>query len=203
MLLKKSQLQIVGVASDDPTRFVLNGIHVIDDGKTCRLQATDGKICLESEFTPLAEADFPPFPDAPPEDSKIKSGVIRSETVQAILKVIPKKSRLPGLNTARVYFTKSNQGMALTNDLENSSIMPFNLIDGIFPTIEHTIPKKSAVKLSVALGLPVLKKLILTLEKMEVTYLELGFIDDKAPILVTADAPDQTVRGAFMPCRKK
>lgn len=193
VLIDSKTLALVHVASDDPTRDVINGIHVTQD----YAEATDGRklIRLNNAKLPCAD-DFPEVAGVP--DGLADSGVvIRTELAKDLAKDIPKKVQLPVQGTARIASEVIGEGIDATRRVVATTIK--NLSSPLTrkaddPTDEHrTYPNCDVVleglpsepKAVIALSPKHLKDICEFAIKAEIDSLKFAVADELSPVKIT------------------
>ena len=204
MLLSKKQLAVAGAASTDETRYAINGIFINPDGK---IQATDGYIAVTFMLGEgLDEKEFPTIEGlGAVDDTALVPFTLHRDSCLQITKALPKKSRLPIVNCARLDVAATNaNGCAVIGitDLESPQVLRPKKIDSQFPDFSKVEPSGNPA-LSVGIGIDALEKLIKTLKALEVTSFKLSLYDDGAgPMSIDAhNKAGDSVHCLLMPYR--
>lgn len=215
---------MIGAASDDGTRYVLNGIKIEADGSAI---ATDGHMALKitpamdcyeyGKDYPVIEgmdvmgkfdkSDDPKMTDTPKE--KLEPFILPSDAVYQLLKALPRRHRLPVLEHVAIDVAATNKnGFAVlgTTDLETPQVFKPKKLDLQFPDYTKVIPgmdktSKWKAKVSVGFSIALLEKLVRTLKSMDVKAVEFGIVDAVSTVKVNNEG--DVITGAVMPYRIK
>ena len=208
MLLNKNSLDCISTfASSDPTRCMLQGVHVEASGN---LIATDGHILgiLTPSDSP-EDKDFPAIGQSPGEVPALVPCTLAIDGVKALAKAIPAKARLPILKHALLDHTATNaNGKAVfhVTDLDNHQVINVAKLDGTFPNYVAVMPKEPPVY-RIVFNAELLKRLAmaaLTLGKdQRETAIELEFSASGLTAMTARSTNNhgQTLTAVVMPYR--
>ena len=207
MLLSRKQLAVSGAASTEENRMAINCIRINADGK---IQATDGHIAVI--FTPgetLDEKEFPSIEGLTvADDSTLAEQLVpfslHRDSCATISKTIPKKSRMPILNLARLDVVQTNKnGCAVigVTDLESPQVLRPKKLDMQFPNMSKVEPQGDPA-LIVGIGIEALEKLIKTLKALEMKNFKLSLYgNETGPMAIDAcNSAGDSVHCLLMPC---
>lgn len=202
-LINKKHLAVRKVASNDETRFVLNGVLVEETKNNgVRTVATNGRALAVIETTGDIEAkDFPVLSELDSVTGIKEKGIVPNETIDKVRKAIPKKVKLPILSNALMKIGEEKVTFATTN-LENASIIPSRLIQGDYPNWSQVIPKtepKAVVNVDPTLLIDLLSVATEAINKGESVRIELN--GELNPIKITAGSKGTTFTGVLMPMK--
>ena len=142
MLYSKAHMAVRHAASKDPTRYNLNGIHFQADGDTV---ATDGHILLQAHAERPPDEEFPSVEGYEPDaDPQLDSFILPLETVNALVKKLPKNPFSPVLACAALDVKRANTNGAArfyTTDLETTQTTEGKKVDGEFPNTKQVKPE--------------------------------------------------------------
>lgn len=147
MLLNKKSLDCISTfASADPTRRMLQGVHLEASGN---LIATDGHVLgILTPGDSLSDEDFPAIGQSSGEVPALLPCTLALDGVKALAKAIPTKACLPIVKHALLDHTATNaKGKAVfhVTDLENPQVIQVAKLDGTFPNYLAVIPKDPPV----------------------------------------------------------
>lgn len=203
-LISKKHLAVLGAASTDETRYMLNGIHFEETEKGLKAVATDGHIMAIVESKQSDHDGFPVIPAITAAENTATNATVPTEAIKKLLKLIPKKHRtLPILENAVVKFSDSVTAFG-TTDLESPNVISARNIEGYFPNYEQVIPKHSRFQmlvnpLKLASMLEMASKVV-----REGESVLLHFNGQKNPIKVTGDDNNGiSFIGVVMPMQDK
>ena len=139
-LYSRSQLSVRHAASKDETRFNMNGIHFREDGT---VEATDGHMAARVKVeTPPAEG-YPHVADLTPTDEPLVPFILPIKAAEAVVRAIPRKQANPVLEHAVLDVAETNGNESarfVTSDLDTTTPMLANKIDGKFPDTDQIFP---------------------------------------------------------------
>jgi len=206
MLLNKKSLDCISTfASSDPTRSMLQGVHIEASGN---LVATDGYILgILTPGDSLDDKDFPAIGQSAGDVPALRPCTLAIDGIKALAKAIPTKSRLPIVKHALLDHTATNaNGKAVfhVTDLDNPQVVNVAKLDGTFPNYVAVIPKDDPVY-RIVFDAELLKRLAvaaLTLGKdQKTTAIELEFSASglTAMTATTTNRDGQTLTAVVMP----
>lgn len=133
MLISKNHLSIVDIASKDNSRPVLTCLKIEKTDEGVISVATDGYVLAKiTEKTP----DFNDFPETPVTLKRAEKVLLPAESAKNIDKAIKKNKALEVLNYAAL-----GDGAVVTTDLEKTTSIAFQTVDGKYPEYETLMPK--------------------------------------------------------------
>lgn len=183
-LINKKHLAVRHAASDDETRYVLNGVLVEEmEGNKIRTVATDGRILAMVNGSCEEEGNFPVLPELSQAPNTSTKSIIPSAAIDKAIKGLPgKKCKLPILENIALKMSE-NKATLISTDLNQTSVTPTNLIDGHFPNYEIVIPKSDPV-FEMVIGIEVLEKVVDILRQFGSTSGRFSFTKSLEPFTV-------------------
>ena len=141
-LINKKHLAVSKVASRDATRYVLNGIKIEETETGVKTIATDGKSLAIVETVGMIDKpeDFPAVPGMDTAPNAATAGIIPIDTVEKVIKAIPKKTKLPILGSALLKMSAELATFG-TTDLDTAQVIPSRVIVGHYPNYQQVIPE--------------------------------------------------------------
>ena len=208
MLLNKKSLDCISAfASSDPTRYMLQGVHIEASGN---MIATDGHILgILTPGDSLEEKDFPSIGQSAGDVPALVPCTLAIDGIKALSRAIPTKSRMPIVKHALLDHTATNaNGKAVfhVTDLENPQVVNVAKLDGTFPNYVAVMPKDPTVY-RIVFDAELLKRVAtaaLTLGKdQKETAIELEFTASglSAMKATTTNKDGQTLTAVVMPLR--
>lgn len=176
MLIPKNLLNVARIADDDfGTRKKLGGVHLktIDGAPAmrARIEATDGKILIRSEFSPWSESEFPVPPGetpAPADAPEAPIDVIIPAEAAVIAQGLPPKATKHGkeiLQEVRVRANGEGTVHFMATDLGGFRSHSERAIDGTFVKMDAALDYTGKTD-PIAFNLVRLKELIDALLKV-------------------------------------
>lgn len=210
MLINKKSLDCMCLfASSDPTRPMLQGVHLEASGS---LVATDGHILgILTPGDSLQDKDFPAIGQSTGEIPALTPCTLAIDGVKALAKAIPTKSCMPIVKHALLDHTATNaNGKAVfhVTDLDNPQVVHVAKLDGTFPNYVAVIPKNPPVY-RIVFEAELLKRLAhaaLTLGKdQKETAIELEFSASGLTAMkaTSTNKDGQTLTAVVMPYKGK
>jgi len=203
MLIPKKSLLVIKAASTDQTRFILNGVHITPDGSGI---ATDGHILFKHTPDELSDPkDYPAIEGVNlTDETPLQPFTLSSDSIQALLKAIPKKSHLPILSNIALDTKATNNNssavMAVT-DLETSQVFKPKKIEGDYPDYEKVIPSETP-KVVIGFIVETLTKALQTMKALDIKTFAMEITDPKSAVKITPqDEIDGKTLGVIMPCK--
>ena len=200
--ISKEHLAVIGAASTDPTRYILNGVLFEETKKGLRAVATDGWLLamVESE-TELKETDFPEIEALKNAPNTAKGAIINVDGLKQAAKGVAKKSRTPVLREIAVKMAETNSILASTT-LENHTVVTPRNIEGTFPNYQQVIPKDESATLKIKFNPRLLGKAIEIAEQvMDRDSIELQFSTATSPLKIVGERKGYKMTLVVMPTK--
>lgn len=209
MLLSRSSLAVVAVASDELARPQLNGVHVAPDG-TCT--ATDGHRLIRVGPVTADAADFPACGQGV---VALPAGgfILPSAAAREALKSIPKGRHyhfpiLQHVKLAELAAANGvpGRGVLVATDLDTTKRTEFRPLEGPYPNCDAVIPKGEPV-FRIGFNLALLAEVCATLGALSADRLcregVLEFHGPLSPCVITVSSPEngQPVTALVMPLK--
>ena len=127
--LDNKVLAVLNAASTDETRYVLQSVHIREDGK---VEATNGVLMLQAQLDMVEQGEIPGSIVGEVMDKEI---IVPAEVARQAVKQIPKSASLPILEGAYIV-----GGGIQSTDLETTHRTNFKPIEGVYPPLDNIIP---------------------------------------------------------------
>jgi len=138
VVLLSKEHDITAFASDDPSRFVIQGIHY--NATAGCVEATNGRQLIR---VPVERSeDFPPVSGAFTPASDV---IIPSAPYKKALAGIPRSKTLPIIENVALSAVNGSKVRLTTNDLDNENSVVAKAIEGNYPRLDLVIPTKPPV----------------------------------------------------------
>jgi len=211
MLIPKKSLLVIKAASTDSSRPGLAGVHITKDGAGV---ATDGHILFK--YTPMVVNDegeeAPSTPDSKDypaidginftDETALEPFTLSADSVQTLLKALPKKSCLPILSNVALDTKATNDnGSALiaVTDLETSQVFKPTKVENKYPDYEKVIPDGQP-KMVVGFMVEKLIKALQTMKALDIKTFAMEITDPQSAVKLTpqGEIEGKTI-GVIMP----
>jgi DNA polymerase III sliding clamp (beta) subunit (PCNA family) len=165
MLVAKRNLE-VHCASDDSSRLNLGGVLFTKEGTV----STDGHLMIKVPYPDCNVEDAPKIEGVDPVDKEHKDLLIDRVGLSKVLKNLSKNRSLPILELAQLDVDASfedpkRKAIFGVTDLETSQIIRVSQLEGTYPDVNSVVPNPKDYQYTISFALPLLKQLILLLEK--------------------------------------
>lgn len=201
-LINEKLLAVKAAASNDPTRYVLNGVHVEEiEGNKVRAVATDGRILAVTEGTAGEPDDFPRVPAIDHAPNGKTAAIIPTDAINKAIRSIPKGKRtLAVIKTAALVMGES-AATFVTTDLETATPVTSRVIDGQFPNWRQCMPKTAPVVRS-TVSPAYLRAVADMVEKFGADSVEVSLWDSVNPVRFRANNGGDILRVVLMPMKE-
>ena len=211
MLLDRRVFALYRAAYPAADRRYINGVSIKPDGSGV---ATDGSLLVK--WTPEFPVDPKEYPHIdginPVSDEPLTPFTLDLEVCKTLERALRKKTTMPILSYAAVDVTQTNANnfvfMAVT-DLESQQLVKPRKVnqtdekgneEDAFPKYDRVIPTNDPT-VTITFGLDVLKRLIDTLQALDLKSAKFEFRDAESPAVVTGEGEAGKVFALAMPIR--
>lgn len=196
---------IAAFASTEPSRYVINGIHITRD----YAEATDGRMLIR---VPLPAVDVESFPPTSAPTEFTGNQILPVKPLQEALRSAKEAGRAASLPICSMIRISSSPAAGekpgklhlTTNDLENERTIAAKPIDGDYPNVDQVIPTADptfSITLSADLLIEIAKYAIAHNDR-EHHPVRLDFLDNTDPVRFSIQLPDsRKATGVLMPMR--
>ena len=213
MLFSRRHFAVRHAASQDETRYNINGVRIEADGTTI---ATNGHWLCKVELEHADPKEWPTMPDgAVPSDAPLEPFTLPLDTVAKLVKALPKREprTMPILANAALDVDATNANGAArfyATDLESMDRIEGRKIGNDYPDWRMVMPKE-APEVTFGISLVLLEGLCKAVrefspDKKSSDTLPLKFElgkDEFCPIKITAEHDGGTLTAVLMPMRLK
>ncbi len=183
MLIDRKSLEVVRVASTEPSRFAINGVQIEPDGTAV---ATNGKSLMVVQGT---AADPAEYPEQAGEQVEIKEGglILDADHIKQIVKIIPRKKNTLDI-LKHVALVKGNNGHVTFASWDGiAQQCAAHALEGTFPRYREVIPPLNKKDKTICLSVSSLRKILEAAGRMmddEHDAVEISFSTSSKPAVL-------------------
>lgn len=188
---------ISAFASDEPSRCVIQGIH-LDRRFT---EATDGKIMIRVPYVTTPATEYPAIDRV---SDELTDSIVNVKAFTDAIKAAPKSKNLPVLQTVRLSSNaKGDKVQLATTDLDDARVVESKRIEGKYPNTDAVWPEQPDGK-SICLSGELLKRIADYAIKhgKDDAPIRLTMTDEFSPVTFAIKLEDgREAKGVLMPMR--